>query len=212
MTGAGAGAAARSAISIGGAFCCSIATTSRCGSSFAGRRIAMKTSTAATAASAGIAIRHLRYHGTTDAAVALASALVGASNIRQHHLASHAIGKMRFETLALRRGDRPVAVCRNRFRVRALGRRRTRLRAHRPAQDRVERLVILVGRRHVFTIPYSLNEPRPENCTVRVDSFDVRERARQVDLQIARSPIITQPNLVLAQAGRRRAASVRSRL
>ncbi len=118
---------------------------------------------------------------------------------------------MRFETFTFRRGYRPVAVRRNRFRVGAFGRRWTRLRAHRTAQNRIERLVISIVRRHVITIPYSLNEPRPENCTVRIVSFDVRERARQIDLQIARSPIITQPNLVLAQAGRRRAASVRSR-
>jgi hypothetical protein len=82
-----------------------------------------------------------------------ARALVGASDIRQHHLASHAIGKVRFKTLTFRRGYRPVAVGRYRFRVSALGRRRTGLRAHRTAQDRVERLIILVSRRHVFTSP-----------------------------------------------------------
>src|SRR5260370_15929764 len=46
---------------------------------------------------------------------------------------------------------------------------------------------------------YSLNELQPENCTVRIVSFGVRECARQIDLQIARSPIITQPNLVPAE-------------
>jgi hypothetical protein len=85
--------------------------------------------------------------------IRLACALVGASDIREHDLASHAIGKMRFETFTFRRGYRPVAVGRYRFRVSALGRRRTGLRAHRTAQDRVERLIILVSRRHVLTSP-----------------------------------------------------------
>jgi hypothetical protein len=110
--------------------------------------------------------------------VRVAGAVVGASDIRQHQLASHAIGKMRFETLTLRRRQRTLAVSGERLSVSAFGRRRTGLGAHRTAQNRVERLVISVVRRHVVTIPYSLNEPPPENCTGRVVSFEVRERAR----------------------------------
>src|ERR1700678_2715266 len=71
--------------------------------------------------------------------------------------------------------------------------------AHRAAQDRVERLGIFLERRHVVTIPYSLNEPRPNNCSLPAVSFDIRERARQIKLQIARCPIITQTNLLMAQ-------------
>src|SRR5579862_2354544 len=46
----------------------------------------------------------------------------------------------------------------------------------------------------------SLGTNRSRKIAVRlVASFDVRERARQVELKIARRKIITQPNLVLAQ-------------
>jgi hypothetical protein len=54
----------------------------------------------------------------------------------------------------------------------------------------------------VITPPYSLNELRPENCIVRVVSFDVRERARQIDLQTVRTSIIAQPNLVMGLCSR----------
>ncbi len=71
----------------------------------------------------------------------MARAFVGARDVRQQHLASRTIGKMRLEPLALARRQGPVAVRRQRFRVGTFGRRRTGLRAHRTAQDRVERLV-----------------------------------------------------------------------
>jgi hypothetical protein len=98
----------------------------------------------------------------------VAGARLGASDIRQQQLASHAIGKMNFETLTLRRRQRLVGICGERLSVGAFRRRRIGPRAHRTAQNRVERLIISVVRRQVVTIPYTLNEPSPENCTGRV--------------------------------------------
>ena len=62
------GAGAFAASSIAGTPGFSIAT--RCSSSFPGLIILTTTTSAATAASAGIATRHLRYHGIADAAPA----------------------------------------------------------------------------------------------------------------------------------------------
>jgi hypothetical protein len=59
---------------------------------------------------------------------------------------------VRFEPLAFRRRQRPVTVSRQRCCVRALRRRRTRLRAHRTTQYCIEWFVIPIDRRHDITL------------------------------------------------------------
>jgi hypothetical protein len=97
----------------------------------------------------------------------IACTLLGASDVRQQQLASHAIGKMRLQSLAFRRVQRPVAVCRQRCCVGALRRRRTWLRAHRTAQYRIERLAILIDRRHHASLPFERTAAGKLHCARR---------------------------------------------
>ena len=89
--GGDAGASCSADSACGASFFAIATSSSLCDSSFAGRLIAMKTRTAATAASAGIATRHLRYHGISDAALAaraLSSARAISANISWHRMQS----------------------------------------------------------------------------------------------------------------------------
>ncbi len=161
----GASAGSGAAGSRAGASRLAIATTSvLCGASFAGRRIATKTRNAPTATTAGIAMTHLRYHGTSDAgraSRALSSARAISANANWHRMQSAKCVSRRSRSAAS--NDRSLYAASVSASAHS-GVAGPGLRTHRTAQNRIERLVISVDRRHYASLLFERTAAGKLHC------------------------------------------------